>query len=136
MRLMAFLFCATLVCAQPFHLEKTIPLPGVEGRIDHLAMDVKTQRLLLSALGNNTVEVIDVAAGKIVHSLPGMNEPQDTSYVPAVSKMYVANGKDGKPRIYDAASYQPAALFVPDLIFLAVPHRWNQGAEVRVFSVE
>ncbi len=108
MRFVVFFFCAALACAQPLQLEKTVPLPGVEGRIDHLAMDVKTQRLLLSALGNNTVEVVDVAAGKIVHSLPGMNEPQGTSYVPAVNKMYVANGKDGKLRIYDAASYRPA----------------------------
>jgi len=108
MRLAAFFACAALACAQPFHLEKTIALPGVDGRIDHLAMDVKTQRLLLSALGNNTVEVVGIAAGKVVHSLPGMSEPQGTSYVSAVNKLYVANGKGGVLRIFDATSYKPA----------------------------
>jgi outer membrane protein assembly factor BamB len=108
MRSLALLFCATIAYAQPFRLEKTIPLPGVEGRIDHLAMDIKTKRLLLSALGNNTVEVVDVDRGRVVQSISGMNEPQGTGYVPAVNRIYVANGKDGKLRIYDGVSYKPA----------------------------
>ena len=109
MRFTAVLLCAAAsLCAQPFKLEKTIPLPGVEGRIDHLAMDVKGHRLLLSALGTDEVEVIDVEGGKIVHKLGGMHEPQGTSYVPASNKIYVANGKDGKLRIYDGVSYKPA----------------------------
>lgn len=107
MRLTLLLLCAATLWAQ-FHLEKTIPLPGVEGRIDHLAMDVRGHRLLLSAPGTDEVEVIDVEAGKIVHKLPGMHEPQVTGYVPASNKIYVANGKDGKLRIYDAVSYKPA----------------------------
>jgi DNA-binding beta-propeller fold protein YncE len=108
MRFSILLLCAAApLCAQ-FRLEKTIPLPGVEGRIDHLAIDVKGHRLLLSALGTDEVEVIDVEAGAIVRRLPGMHEPQGTGYVPASNKIYVANGKDGKLRIYDAISYKPA----------------------------
>ncbi len=108
MRLSVLLVCAAApLCAQ-FHLEKSIPLPGVEGRIDHLAMDIKGHRLLLSALGTDEVEVIDIEANKIVHKLGGMREPQGTGYVPASNKIYVANGKDGKLRIYDAVSYKPA----------------------------
>jgi hypothetical protein len=44
----------------PLRLEKTIPLPDVKGRIDHLAFDADNERLFVAALGNNTVEVIDV----------------------------------------------------------------------------
>jgi hypothetical protein len=44
----------------PLRLEKTILLPDVQGRIDHLSLDVKNQRLFVAALGNNTVEVVDV----------------------------------------------------------------------------
>jgi hypothetical protein len=40
----------------PLRLEKTIPLPGVKGRIDHLSFDADNQRLFVAALGNNTVE--------------------------------------------------------------------------------
>jgi hypothetical protein len=34
-------------------LEKTISLPNVQGRIDHMSIDTKGQRLFVSALGNN-----------------------------------------------------------------------------------
>ncbi len=64
--LMILLAAATLASGQtnqPLHLEKTIELPDVQGRIDHMSIDVKGQRLFVSALGNNTVEVIDVQAG-------------------------------------------------------------------------
>lgn len=40
-------------------LTMTIPLPGVSGRIDHLAFDTRTQRVFVAALGNNTVEIVD-----------------------------------------------------------------------------
>src|SRR5216117_958293 len=39
-------------------LVQTIPLPGVAGRIDHLAVDLAGKRLFVAALGNNTVEVV------------------------------------------------------------------------------
>ena len=42
----------------PLTLDKTIPMPKVEGRIDHMAADVAGQRLFVAALGNNTVEEI------------------------------------------------------------------------------
>jgi hypothetical protein len=48
---------------KPLRLAQTIALPGVEGRIDHLAVDVQNQRLFLAALGNNTLEVIDLKDG-------------------------------------------------------------------------
>src|SRR5260221_12960454 len=66
---------ATMVCtltaataaraADPLRLVQTIPLPGVEGRIDHFAWDAKGKRLFVAALGNNTVEVVDLTAGKV-----------------------------------------------------------------------
>lgn len=109
MRVFAALLAATVACAQsPFRLEKTIPLTGVEGRIDHLSADVRSQHLFLSALGNNTVEVVDVAAGKHLASLPGMHEPQGIGFAPDFHKFYVANGKDGKVRIFDSVTFKPA----------------------------
>ena len=55
----------------PLQLEEQIPVPGVAGRLDHFTADAKRKRLFVSALGNNTVEVIDVFAGKVMHSIPG-----------------------------------------------------------------
>ena len=91
--------------ATPLRLEKTVELPDVQGRIDHMSVDVKGQRLFVSALGNNTVEVIDIKAGKRVKTITGLAEPQGVLYVPANDRIYVANAKDGSVRIFDGTSY-------------------------------
>lgn len=89
----------------PLQLEEQIPVPGVAGRLDHFTADAKRKRLFVSALGNNTVEVIDVFAGRVVHSIQGLAQPQGPLYVPGVDKLYVANAEDGKVRVYDGATY-------------------------------
>jgi DNA-binding beta-propeller fold protein YncE len=104
MRLLPVLFYASVLCAQPFKLVTTIALPGVEGRFDHLAVDPGGKRVAVAALGNNTVEVIDVAGGKRVQTLTGMREPQGIAFAPDLKKIFVASGKDGKLRVYDSAT--------------------------------
>lgn len=89
----------------PLQLEEQIPVPNVAGRIDHFSADAKRKRLFVSALGNNSLEVIDVFAGRVVHSIKGLAQPQGPLYVPAVDKLYVANAEDGKVRVYDGATY-------------------------------
>ena len=42
---------------------QSIQLPNVAGRIDHMALDSQGGRLFVAALGNNTLEVIDLKAG-------------------------------------------------------------------------
>jgi len=106
-KLFVLLCVPAFLQAQTFKLEKTVPLPGVEGRFDHFAADVAGKRVFVSALGNNTVEVIDIAGGKRLQTLTGMHEPQGVSYAPDLKKLYVANGKDGKLRIFDV-SLKPA----------------------------
>jgi DNA-binding beta-propeller fold protein YncE len=89
----------------PLQLEEQIPIPSVAGRLDHFTADAKRKRLFVSALGNNSVEVIDVFAGKVMHSIQGLAQPQGPLYVPDVDKLYVANAEDGTLRIYDGATY-------------------------------
>ena len=89
----------------PLQLEEQIPVPGVAGRLDHFTADAKRKRLFVSALGNNSVEVIDVFAGRVIHSIKGLAQPQGPLYVPGVDKLYVANAEDGKVRVYDGATY-------------------------------
>lgn len=89
----------------PLRLEKTIPMPDVHGRIDHMSFDAKGQRLFIAALGNNTVEVIDVKQGQRVHSISGLREPQGVLYLPDADRLYVANGNDGTLQIFDGSSY-------------------------------
>lgn len=98
----------SLVYAQsktPLRLEKTIPLPDVQGRIDHMFFDAETGRLFVAALGNNTVEVIDTKQGKRTHSISGLHEPQGVLYLSHPDRLYVANGEDGTLRIFNGSSY-------------------------------
>ena len=88
-------------------LIKTIPMPDVKGRFDHFAMDVKGQRLFVAALGNNTVEVFDLKAGKRLRSIAGCNKPQGLLFLPKGNLLFVANGGDGRLRIYDCSSFKP-----------------------------
>src|SRR5262245_3574622 len=66
--------------AQPntLALVRSVELPGVKGRFDHFAIDTNRRHLFLAALGNNTLEIIVVAAGKRVHSIRGLHKPTRT----------------------------------------------------------
>src|SRR5438552_4348281 len=87
-------------------LTKTIPLPGVKGRFDHFAADVQSKRLFVAALGNNTLEVIDLAKGKRLKSISGLHKPTGVVYLPEVNQIGVANGDDGTFKLFDGASYE------------------------------
>ncbi len=87
-------------------LVQTIPLPNVEARIDHLAVDIKGQRLFVAALGNNTLEVIDLRMGKRIHSITRLREPQGVVFIPEFNKAFVANGEDGRLEIFDGDSFK------------------------------
>ncbi len=80
----------------PLQLEEQIPVPGVAGRLDHFTADAKRRRLFVSALGNNTLEVIDVFAGRVVHNIKGLAQPQGPLYVPGFDKLYVATPKTAR----------------------------------------
>ena len=84
---------ARIPAADPVRYLRSIELPGVQGRIDHLAFDQSAQKLFVAALGNNTVEVLDVAAGTHVRSLPGFREPQGAASVSDLGVVAVANGQ-------------------------------------------
>ena len=58
----------------------------------------------MAALGNDTVEVIDVSAGKRIHTIRGLAEPQGLLFVPAVNRLFVANGNDGSVRIFEGST--------------------------------
>lgn len=107
--LVALVFSA-FACAQTnqlLRLEKTIEMPDVQGRIDHMSLDTSTGRLFVSALGNNTVEVVDIKTGKRVKTIPNLPQPQGVLFVSDTNRLYVANDKDGSVRIFDAKTYRP-----------------------------
>jgi DNA-binding beta-propeller fold protein YncE len=88
-------------------LKGRIALPNVDGRIDHFSADVKGQRLFMSALGNHTVEVLDVQSGKRVHTIPDLAEPQGLYYDPSSNRLFVACASDGAAKVFDGRTFQP-----------------------------
>src|SRR5690348_9834253 len=79
----------------PLSLKSRIDLADVNGRIDHFSTDVQGRRLFVSALGNHTVEVVDAKAGKRIHSIGGLDEPQGVYYDPSTHRLFVASAGDG-----------------------------------------
>jgi DNA-binding beta-propeller fold protein YncE len=100
--------------SSPLQLVHKIPLPGVEGRIDHMAVDTDGQRMFVAALGHNTLEVLDLKTGKHLRSIAGFREPQGVAYITATAgqarsgtdRIVVASGGDGSCRVYDGRSYR------------------------------
>ena len=88
----------------PLRLVKTIALPDVEGRIDHFAIDLSSERLFMAALGNNSLEVFDLRAGRRIKSLAGLHHPQGVRFIPETNRLFVANAEGGKVIVFDAKS--------------------------------
>ena len=89
----------------PLVLFKTIELPNVEGRIDHLAFDSDRAHLFLAALGHNSVEVVDTERGTHLKHLAGYQEPQGIAFVPDTRAVAVANGQGAGAQIIDATDF-------------------------------
>jgi DNA-binding beta-propeller fold protein YncE len=83
----------------PLVLERTIALHDVSGRIDHMAIDLARKRLLVAELGNNSVDVIDLAVGTIVHRIAELREPQGVGYAERADVILIANAGDGSEAV-------------------------------------
>jgi len=91
----------------PLALELRIPLKGVSGRIDHLAIDLKRGRLFVAELGAGQVEAVDVKQGRSLRRIGGLKEPQGLAYLPERDELVVASG-DGSVRFYHGEDLAPA----------------------------
>ena len=89
-------------------LHRSIQLPDVAGRIDHLSYDPKSKRLYMAALESGSVEVVDVEKGERVKRLTGLKEPQGVVFVPGMNRVLAACGGDGKVVAYDAGTLEEA----------------------------
>jgi DNA-binding beta-propeller fold protein YncE len=91
---------------QPLKLIKTTPLPGFTGDFDHFAIDLRGQRLFLTAEDHKTVEVFDLH-GNRVHSIPGFGQPHAALYLPDINQLIVTDGDDfGMVELVDGENYK------------------------------
>ncbi len=91
---------------QLLRLEAKILLGDVRGRIDHMAIDPIRNRLFVAELENNSVGIIDLAIGKVVHRIAELTEPQGIAYEPTTDLLYVANGGDGSVRMFRSVDFR------------------------------
>jgi DNA-binding beta-propeller fold protein YncE len=118
-------------------LLQTIPLKGAPGRLDHMAIDSKGGRLFVANLSNNSLDVVDLKAGKLVKQVPGQTKIQGIAYAPDVDRIFVGNGiavklpgrpqafllGPGRSRLYLNA-LGPSVVVVIDTDKNEVLHRW------------
>jgi DNA-binding beta-propeller fold protein YncE len=107
-------------------LSKTIPMSGVQGRIDHLDVNLKDGIAYVAALGNNTLEVVDLVKGKVIHSIDGLDEPQGVGYIPQTREVFVANGGTGDCFFFNTHTFEK----------MATVHLGSDADDVRYDSVE
>jgi len=81
-------------------------LDGVEGRLDHLAVDVQSQHLFVSGLENHTVEVVDLAKRRRIHEITSVSEPQGLVFIPEKNRLIVCSRGDGTCRSFDANTFE------------------------------
>jgi DNA-binding beta-propeller fold protein YncE len=96
--------------SSPFSLVQTIVIPNVNGRIDHMAIDIRGQKLFVAELGNNSLDVIDLKEAKRIQSVSSnnvglLNEPQSVLFIPGLNRIFVSNGQDGTVDVFDANSF-------------------------------
>jgi DNA-binding beta-propeller fold protein YncE len=108
--LLAIIITGSTCWAAPILQETArIPMPGVKGRIDHLAVDPPGKRLFVAALGNGTVEVIDLEAQKVVQHLTGFGEPQGVLVIPGSNHLVVTDGEADHATVLDPGNLAPVA---------------------------
>jgi DNA-binding beta-propeller fold protein YncE len=86
-------------------LKIRIPMAKVDGRIDHVGVDVAGQRLFVAAFDNRTVEVIDLKAGGQVHTISNFYQPQQTYFDAASNHLFVSSSGDGTVKVFDGSSF-------------------------------
>src|SRR3984957_10308578 len=87
-------------------LVQTMALPGVGGRLDHMAVDLEKKRLFVAAGANGTIEVLDLEAGNVIGTIPGIKNAQDALFLGGnFNKLYVSS-LDGTLRIFQGETFR------------------------------
>jgi DNA-binding beta-propeller fold protein YncE len=102
------LFLPSLVVSQTastLELKGRIPMAKVQGRIDHVSADLPGQRLFVGAFDNKTLEIIDLQAGKQVHTILNLDNPQQTHFDPSTNHPFVSSSGDGTVKVFDGTTF-------------------------------
>jgi DNA-binding beta-propeller fold protein YncE len=100
-------FLGTAAAGEPsLKLIQTIELQGKAGKLDHMVVDSKGQRLFLANKVNNTLDIVDLKAGKLIKQVPGQAGAQGLAYAADLERLFVALGTGGYCNIFDGKDYK------------------------------
>lgn len=82
----------------------TISLKGVNGKLDHLAVDNKGERLFVANKPNNTLDIVDLKSGALVKQIPDQGKVSGVAFASDLNMIYVGNGA-GTCNAFDGTDY-------------------------------
>jgi hypothetical protein len=104
---LASMFIGAMAQVPPLVPDASIALPDTAGRIDHMAIDLSRKHLFVVELGNGSLDVVDLASGKVIHRIADLKEPQGIGYDPKSDLVVVASGGDGTLRSFSGGDFAP-----------------------------
>jgi DNA-binding beta-propeller fold protein YncE len=87
-------------------LVQTISLKGAPGRLDHMAVDNEHGRLFVANLSNDSLDIVDLKAGKLVKQIPGQKKIQGVAYASDLDRIFVGSGVSGECNVFDGRDYK------------------------------
>jgi hypothetical protein len=105
---LVFCLFAAAATAQSPALERiqTIPLKGKVGKLDHLIVDGKNHRLFQANKVNNTLDVVDLQAGKLVKQIAGQAGVQGLAFAADLDRLFAALGTGGYCNVFDGKNFK------------------------------
>jgi DNA-binding beta-propeller fold protein YncE len=85
---------------------QTIALNGPVGGLDHLAVDAKRGRLFVANTAGDSLDVVDLKAGKLLKQVPGQGRIRGIAYSPEADRVFVGNGSGGVCNTFDGENYE------------------------------
>src|ERR1700730_13277094 len=93
---------------QALVLDGKIALPGGAGRIDHMAVDLRRNRLPAAEVGSGGLGVVNIEGGRRQKQTAELREPQGVAYAQKTDLIVVASAGDGTVRFLRGDDLAPA----------------------------
>lgn len=103
--------CATFLTARaqesaPLKLVQTIKLGAeIKGHFDHFGIDLKGQRLFVTAEDAKSVLVYGLSDGKLIHTMGDISRPHAVLIRDDINRIFVTDGGTGDLKIFDSKTY-------------------------------
>jgi DNA-binding beta-propeller fold protein YncE len=94
--------------AEPLRLLGRTEIKGYEGDFDHLAADVKGNRLFVAGEDQGTIEVFDLKTGAHLKTVKGLEAPHAIQYFPDKNRLIVTDSGDSMTKVLDGKTYAVA----------------------------